>query len=402
MRYDVQSLLRGGGMAATETQIRARTRILSVEALRVVSMLGIAVFHTFKPWFEQLTTGDMTNLHLPVDPLALGLLMHPAPLSILGFIDQLGAWGNHVFIMISGCFLLPRAIEFASSGGAETSQRQQTARRVKHILFTVGLYVACALLADAIYPDITSASLETTTWLTQGLQFIWVYLIIVVLCPVIARLWKCCRRPEMLLGVVTLVVYALNLYIAFVSPGSSERSLFEWRKIMSAVTYGLSFIMGGWVAMRCQESDSKDEKASLFLLLLFVVVTMLIEVYAALRGDMSLLDALSFKSTSPFACAMAAAALWFALSVPRELGGQHPRPANLIALSTSGMLGFYILQSLFSHGWHTLSNILLSQMLSFGVMSFFSAGFAFSVALFIVFVTVDLLVRHPLLVHLHL
>ena len=285
-------------MAAAETQSRARTRILSVEILRVVSMLGIAVFHTFKPWFEQLTTGDMANVHLPVDPLMLGSLMHPIPLLVLGFIDQLGAWGNHVFIMISGCFLLPRAIEYASSDGADASQRQQTARRAKHILFTVGLYAACALLVGTIYPDVTSASLESTTWLTQGLQFIWVYLVIVVACPLIARVWRHCRRPEMLLAATALFVYAVNLYIAFVSPGSSERSLFEWRKIMSAVTYGLSFVIGGWIAMRCQERSGKDKKSSLLVLLLSVTVTILIEAYAALKGNLLLLDALSFAVIS--------------------------------------------------------------------------------------------------------
>ena len=389
-------------MAAAETQSRARTRILSVEILRVVSMLGIAVFHTFKPWFEQLTTGDMANVHLPVDPLMLGSLMHPIPLLVLGFIDQLGAWGNHVFIMISGCFLLPRAIEYASSDGADASQRQQTARRAKHILFTVGLYAACALLVDTIYPDVTSASLESTTWLTQGLQFIWVYLVIVVACPLIARVWRHCRRPERLLAVATLFVYAVNLYIAFVSPGSSERSLFEWRKIMSAVTYGLSFVIGGWIAMRCQERSGKDKKSSLLVLLLSVTVTILIEAYAALKGDLLLLDALSFKSTSLLACAMATTALAFALSVPRELGAMHPRVSSLIAFSTSGMLGFYVLQSLFSYGWHTISNDMLAQALSFGVLPFLAAGLVFSVTLFLVLVTIDTFVRQPLFAWLHL
>lgn len=389
-------------MAAAETQSRARTRILSVEILRVVSMLGIAVFHTFKPWFEQLTTGDMANVHLPVDPLMLGSLMHPIPLLVLGFIDQLGAWGNHVFIMISGCFLLPRAIEYASSDGADASQRQQTARRAKHILFTVGLYAACALLVDTIYPDVTSASLESTTWLTQGLQFIWVYLVIVVACPLIARVWRHCRRPEMLLAATALFVYAVNLYIAFVSPGSSERSLFEWRKIMSAVTYGLSFVIGGWIAMRCQERSGKDKKSSLLVLLLSVTVTILIEAYAALKGDLLLLDALSFKSTSLLACAMATTALAFALSVPRELGAMHPRVSSLIAFSTSGMLGFYVLQSLFSYGWHTISNDMLAQALSFGVLPFLAAGLVFSVTLFLVLVTIDTFVRQPLFAWLHL
>lgn len=389
-------------MAAAETQSRARTRILSVEILRVVSLLGIAVFHTFKPWFEQLTTGDMANVHLPVDPLMLGSLMHPIPLLVLGFIDQLGAWGNHVFIMISGCFLLPRAIEYASSDGADASQRQQTARRAKHILFTVGLYAACALLVDTIYPDVTSASLESTTWLTQGLQFIWVYLVIVVACPLIARVWRHCRRPEMLLAATALFVYAVNLYIAFVSPGSSERSLFEWRKIMSAVTYGLSFVIGGWIAMRCQERSGKDKKSSLLVLLLSVTVTILIEAYAAMKGDLLLLDALSFKSTSLLACAMATTALAFALSVPRELGAMHPRVSSLIAFSTSGMLGFYVLQSLFSYGWHTISNDMLAQALSFGVLPFLAAGLVFSVTLFLVLVTIDTFVRQPLFAWLHL
>lgn len=389
-------------MAASETQSRAKTRMLSVEILRVVSMLGIAVFHTFQPWFEQLTSGDMEYIYLPVDSQVLGTLMHPVPLAILGFIDQLGAWGNHVFIMISGCFLLPRAIELASIEGGTLSQRQQTMRRSRHIVFTVGLYALFALFVSAICPDATSVSLERTTWLTQGLQFIWVYLALVVLCPLIARLWLRSNKPELLLGIATLVVYVINLYIAFVSPGSAERSLFEWRKIMSAVTYGLSFVIGGWVAMRCRGDCRRSQKYSLMALILSVTTMIAVEAYAALKGDLQLLNALTFKSTSPFSCAVAAAALAFSLSVPHGRDERHPLLSNLVAYSTSGMLGFYVLQSLFSHGWHTISNALLAQALNVGVCAFFVVCFAFSGALFSVFVTIDHLVRQPLLARLHL
>ena len=376
--------------------------MLSIEILRVVSMLGIAVFHTFQPWFEQLTIYGMDYVWLPVDSAVLGSLMHPVPLAIMGFIDQLGAWGNHVFIMISGCFLLPRAIELASTAEGNTSQSQQTARRAKHILFTVGLYIACALVAVVTYPDATSASLESTGWFTQGLQFIWVYLAIVMLCPLIARVWTRCRRPEVLLGTATLFVYAVNIYIAFVSQGSTERTLFEWRKTMSAVTYGLSFVIGGWVAMRLRHGSRQNKGVFLVSLLLSMAATAAVETYAAVKSDLALLDALSFKSTSPFACAMATAALAFALSAPRELGTEHPRLSNLIALSTSGMLGFYVLQSLFSYGWHTVSNNLLAQALGLGVVAFLTAGVAFSVTLFVVLVAIDSLVRQPLLARLNL
>ena len=92
---------------------RKQPREPHVEALRLVAAAGIAVFHTFMPWFDGLTGG-----------FGYGAQVAPnhATTAILGFINLLGAYGNNVFFFISGLFLIPAAARAASeartSGGA--------------------------------------------------------------------------------------------------------------------------------------------------------------------------------------------------------------------------------------------------------------------------------------------
>lgn len=367
--------------AATD---RARARILSVELLRIVSMLSIAVFHTFQPFFEAIVSGAFSYSTS---------LTSTACLTTLAFIDQLGAFGNHVFIMISGYFLLAQSLDESSE-----EQRQKTLRRVRHILLTVGLYGTMAVLIGSFFPKATSASLSSVAWLTQGLQFIWVYLLLVALCPLIARTWKLCPNQTMALAIASIVIYGINVYIAYMSPGESKRALFEWRKLMSAVTYGLSFVIGGWIAQLRKEGRRVSSPHAGISLLLSVSVTFIIGLLAARRGDLSLLNALSYKSTSPLACLMATSSFLYALSVPQppdERAGEGV--TRVVAFLTSGMLGFYVMQSLLSRGWHKVSNALLFQALEGGFSAFLLTGIAFSVALFLVLTLIDAFVRKRLL-----
>ena len=367
-------------MVASGTQDRTKTRMLSVEILRIVAMLGIAVFHTFQFWFESACSGQI---------IPESLLYRPPLLGTLGFIDQLGAWGNHVFIMISGCFLLPAAVR-----NAYIDQRKagDAARRCLHILSVVIPYAVIAIVAGMVMPGVTSASLDSVGWFTQGLQFIWVYLALIVMCPYLGQLWVRLRHPERVLAGMTVIVYVLNIYIAFVSPGDSWRSLFEWRKLMSAVTYGLSFIIGGWLAQRRFSFAS----SSMFLVA-SVLVTAAVEAYAAVPTNLGLLDALSYKSTSPWACAMAIGSLGLALSLSGNTGKKCPRLSRIVTTITSGMLGFYVLQALFSRGWHQISYDLLYHALKQqGQLAFVMAGVLFSAVLLTALLLVDIFVRQSL------
>lgn len=364
----------------SEGQERTRNRILSVEVLRIVAMLGIAAFHTFQPWFEFACTG----LAIPES-----LLWRPSMLGTLGTIDQLGAWGNHVFIMISGCFLLPAAMRDARAG---EHKAHDTGRRIEQVLLVVIPYAVLALVAGKLLPGITSASIHSLGWLTQGLQFIWVYLVLVALCPYLGRLLVRLRHPDTALAVAIVLVYAINFYIAFVSPGEATRSLFEWRKLMSGVTYALSFVIGGWIAHR----RFPLTYAGTFLAT-SIVATIFAEAYAAMRIDLTLLDALSYKSTSLFACAMAAGCLAFALAFPTDTKSENPRLTQSVTTITSGMLGFYVLQALFSKGWHQVSYDLLYVVLKqHGQLAFITTGVLFSLLFFVALDMVDIFVRQPL------
>lgn len=82
-------------------------RNISIEALRLVAVAGIAVFHTFQ-WTFQATCVDAVEYA----PLA----MFPYS-GVLGFINLLGCWANEAFFMISGYFLIASAAR-AWDGGA--------------------------------------------------------------------------------------------------------------------------------------------------------------------------------------------------------------------------------------------------------------------------------------------
>ena len=95
----------------------ARPRNLSIEALRLVAIAGIAIFHTFQPWFAAATDGTWQA---------------GAPaLAALGCVSLLGAYGNNVFFLISGMFLVPRAADASSERGYWRDQAARSAAAPK-------------------------------------------------------------------------------------------------------------------------------------------------------------------------------------------------------------------------------------------------------------------------------
>lgn len=199
-----------------------------IEALRLVAIVAIAVFHTFQPWFA--AAADASS------ELALSFpwLGNTGCLAVLGWLNLLGAYGNHVFYLISGYFLLPSAI---------SGRPLRTGRKVMVILVSVLFYATLSLLLGRIV-TMESVSLHQTGWLLGGLEFIWVYLALVLLTPLMAQVAR--KLPQWRRAVLVLagVVFGLNAYIAFVSPGEVDRGLLEWRKLMSAASYLVAYLTG--------------------------------------------------------------------------------------------------------------------------------------------------------------
>jgi peptidoglycan/LPS O-acetylase OafA/YrhL len=44
---------------------RAHTRQLSIELLRIAAICGIAIFHTFQPWFEARMSSGGAPVEMP-------------------------------------------------------------------------------------------------------------------------------------------------------------------------------------------------------------------------------------------------------------------------------------------------------------------------------------------------
>ncbi|MBM6775150.1 acyltransferase family protein [Olsenella profusa] len=345
-----------------------------IEALRLVAIVGIAVFHTFQDPFAAATSGAWA----PGAPALLAL----------SCVSLLGAYGNHVFFLISGFFLVPRAAARAHDATYWRDQAHATVRRALPILATVALYALVALAVDAWVLPIESVGLNRTGWLVGGLQFIWVYLAVVVVTPVIGWVWARVSRPRAVVAALVVVVFAVNAYIAFVSPGGEERGLLEWRKLMSAVSYLVAFLAGGALA-------EKGLPRPLLLLGVCGALALLAEGAAALSGNLALMDALSFKSTSLLSFALAVCSLAVAA---RPATGGHPRAAALACWLTPSILGFYVAQSMFSQVWHPAAEQLMTAAgQAAGAAGALGAGAAASVALLAVVLLADRVVRVPVL-----
>lgn len=315
-----------------------------VEALRLVAAASIAVFHTFMPWFYELTHCYGLGAYIVDNPVATPLL---------GFFNLLGAFGNNVFFFISGLFLVPAAARASLQDGYWAAQRAKTAARVKQILATVALYLALILGVSAFAVPIEGVSLAKLPSLLVWLEFIWVYLALTALAPAIGWVWARIRRPKAAAAVIITAVFAVNAYIAFFDMGNLDRGLLDWRKLMSAVTYFAAFISGTALAdVRLRPG------AAATLLAAAVGVSLGVECKLAWSRELLLMYATSFKSTSVLSFAMAAAAVLFA----RRNDGKKGAGLGLATRYSPSILGFYILQSLTSPLWQPAFGELLEDI----------------------------------------
>lgn len=298
-----------------------------VEALRLVAAASIAIFHTFMPWFSAMTGGYGTG---PGD----GIIDNPIAAPLLGFINLLGSFGNNVFFCISGLFLIPAAVAAAKETGNGPDcpgywrvQARKAARRAAPLLATIAFYVVAVLAMSAFVVPIEDATPENLPGLLGGLEFIWVYLVLMVLTPVIgwakARLEQKPAAWRAVAAVFVIAVFAVNAYIAFVDQGDVDRGLGDWRKLMSAVTYLAAFVIGGEVS-----SVRLGRRAAGAFLVATVAASLGVETALAHARELDLMAATSFKSTSALAFCTAVAAVLFARSCTgreREEAPRRPR-----------------------------------------------------------------------------
>lgn len=356
-----------------------QTRNPRIEALRLAAIVGIAVFHTFQSWFAAATGGSWAA--------------SPLTLALFGCMSLLGAYGNHVFFLISGHFLVPRAAKASAHPSYWRDQARRTGRRALVIAASVALYAAAALAVSAWVTPLAGVSPHEVGWLVGGLEFIWVYLALVAASPVIGWAWARMRRRHAAVAALVVCVFAVNAYIAFVSPGGAERGLLEWRKLMSAASYLAAFLAGGALAERPPARPGR-------LLAGCVAVAVAAEGAAAAAGALDVLAALSFKSTSLLSFALAACSVAFAARRPPAAATS--RASSLVCRLTPSILGFYVAQSVFSPLWRPAVEALTQAVAPAGEAALVAVGVALSLALLAGILLADQLVRVPLLRRLRL
>ncbi len=425
-------------------------RIFAVEMLRLLAIVGIAVFHTFLPAFESML-GYGPN---PVDTaVPVSAVSGTAWASwTVGMLKFVGAWGNHVFFMISGFFLVPRMMRDVLDGGGRRVRFRSAARRVLQVFATVVFYTAIMLAVNRFVPVIASGWKQ---WFLLGLEFVWVYALVIVAAPLLAEPLAHCARAcggalAALAMLAVVLMYAVNEHVAFAAVGSF--GLLDWRKWLGALSYGLSFVIAGLIGYAiCGTSAARGEASrpvangasradgspvagkmvetdkvvadetfarrpiwlrrgvwcaatfAVFAALAFAVA------FAVSRGDYALLYKLSFKSTSAFSFALALGSLMIAVTGNRAVAADDgtwlPRAVQALA---SGILGFYVVQSLAGDIWKPLCERAMgvplaraaaaaSPIAQYGwLAAWFSVGIAFSVLFVLVVCVCDRCLRQPL------
>ena len=211
-------------------------RNIPIEALRLVAVAGIAVFHTFQWTFQAVCVGAVEYAPLAMFPYS----------GVLGFINLLGCWANEVFFMISGYFLIASAARAWDGGATWKSQMQRTAQRLGKVIMPTAFYCLVALAWSTVVSPIPDVTLNTHYWYTLGLEFIWVYAATVFMAPWFglakSRLpQKTYKTTVIAVGILAFVV---NGYLAAMSVTSAGE--FSWlQKLMSATTYVVAFLIGG-------------------------------------------------------------------------------------------------------------------------------------------------------------
>ena len=328
-------------------------RNIPIEALRLVAVAGIAVFHTFQWTFQAACVGAVEYAPLAMSPYS----------GVLGFINLLGCWANEVFFMISGYFLIASAARAWDGGATWKSQMQRAAQRLGKVILPTAFYCLMALAWSTVVSPIPDVSLHAHYWYTLGLEFIWVYAATVFMAPLFglakSRLSK--RSYTAAVIVVGILAFVVNGYLAAMSATSAGE--FSWlQKSMSATTYVVAFLIGGLLRDITDVMDS-DRAGALGMrsLAAVLVLTTILEGELSFTGNLTAMAALSYKSTSLISFVLAATSLLFAAT--RRSASDNPRAAGVIVTLSTATLGFYVMQSLTSSLWRPVFNTLLANIL---------------------------------------
>ena len=264
--------------------------------------------------------------------------------------------------MISGFYLIPSLARRSKQAGYWRDALRGTVRRVLVIAVSVVLVAVVALAFDAWVMPLVNVHL-VWQW-TLGIEFVWLYAAFVAVAPVLACLLR--RVPARIrVAVACVLVVALvmvNGYVAFVSPGdAATRGLTDWRKWMSAITYAVSFAIAGVAGMSGAPRPAdlpRWRRRWMKALVAVAAVVLTVEAVAAIRRDVTLIAQLSYKSTSAASMALAFLLVMVCASgsgggsvdlarASREAGASGSVAARAVAWLASGILGFYIVQSVF-------------------------------------------------------
>lgn len=328
-------------------------RNISIEALRLIAVAGIAVFHTFQWTFQATCVGLPEYVPLAAFPHS----------GVLGFINLLGCWANEVFFMISGYFLIASAARAWDGGATWKSQMQRTAQRLGKVIMPTAFYCLVALAWSTVVSPIPDVTLNTHYWYTLGLEFIWVYAATVFTAPWfgLAKSRLSQRSYTTTVIAVGILAFVVNGYLAAMSATSAGE--FSWlQKLMSAVTYVIAFSIGGLLRDVTDAMDSARAGAlGMRSLATVLVLTIILEGELSFTGNLTAMATLSYKSTSLTSFALAAASLLFAATRDNKLS--RPRAAKIIITLSAATLGFYVMQSLTSSLWRPAFNTMLANIL---------------------------------------
>lgn len=328
-------------------------RNISIEALRLIAVAGIAVFHTFQWTFQATCVGVVEYVSLAMFPYS----------GVLGFINLLGCWANEVFFMISGYFLIASAARAWDGGTTWKSQMQRTAQRLGKVVMPTAFYCLVALAWSTVVSPIPDVTLSTHYWYTLGLEFIWVYAATVFMAPWFGLAKSRLSQKSYTATVIAvgILAFAVNGYLAAMSATSAGE--FSWlQKLMSAVTYVIAFLIGGLLRDVTDVMDS-DRAGALGMRSLGTVLVLatILEGALSFTGNLTAMAVLTYKSTSLISFALAAASLLFA-ATRRSVSG-NPRTSGVIVTLSTATLGFYVMQSLTSSLWRPVFNTLLANIL---------------------------------------
>ncbi|WEV58735.1 acyltransferase family protein [Bifidobacterium sp. ESL0728] len=422
------------------------SRIFAVELLRLLAIVGIAVFHTFLLTFEQIAVNGPHALSAAVQagaaPTFIAIISStPLVVWLISMLMFLGAWGNHIFFMISAFFLVPRLAERSYHKGFARDEWKPTAARIAKILAAVVFYVVVLVVVNRwVVPIQAVGGLREVV---LSLEFVWLYVLFVLLAPFIAWCIERCRKKwcVALWTVALAMIYGLNVYVAISGRNFFDSlSVLDWRKQMSAVTYFASYICAGALGCAWQRWYGKDasahDSAPLWLTRRFWAIALIalvaaagcVVAFAAFGGHYGLLMVLSFKSTSVISfllavCSLMCAACPSARTQKRgsfaARSGVRPLLANMktfcrraVEALASGILGFYIVQALTYYFWIALQSHFadpvathVASAFTIGGMSacagwlvdWFLVEVVFSLAFVLLVCLIDRFVRQPLL-----